>query len=58
MERCRTVLSCGAVFLFSFTQFVISENLSILDLELSGGERVEQAAYEVEKALGNAYILL
>ena len=29
-------LYCGAVYLFNFTQFVNLENLSILDLALSG----------------------
>ena len=34
LESCHAVLYCGAVF-FNFTQFVILENLSILDLTLS-----------------------
>ena len=34
-ESCLTVLYCGAVCFFKFTQFVIEEHLSILDLALS-----------------------
>ena len=36
LESCRAVLYCGAVCFFNFTLFVILENLSILDLVLSG----------------------